>query len=122
MPPQISAKLGKLTDIDISKLKVDFNLDLKLDPAKELTKKWLGEKSSEFADYYQKNSEKFTQWVDERSKENKPADYFKDFFELTEEFGFVNECHTVSTDDGYDLSVFRLRDPRTPPDAPVVFM
>ena len=83
---------------------------------------WLGDKSSDFSKYYKENSVKFNRWVEERSNENKPDDYFKDFFELTGDFGFQNECHTVSTDDGYDLSIFRMKDPRTPPDAPVVFM
>jgi lysosomal acid lipase/cholesteryl ester hydrolase len=41
---------------------------------------------------------------------------------MASDYGFENECHTVTTGDDYMLNVFRIKDPRTPDDAPVVFL
>lgn len=62
------------------------------------------------------------EWVDKKYSQDRPADSFKNFFELAKEYGFTPECHQVVTEDGYMLNLFRLKDPRTPPNAPVAFM
>jgi hypothetical protein len=36
------------------------------------------------------------------------SDYFKTFKQVTESNGFAYECHTVQTDDGYILNMFRV--------------
>ena len=37
------------------------------------------------------------------------SDYFKTFKQVTESNGFAYECHTVQTDDGYILNMFRVQ-------------
>ena len=52
----------------------------------------------------------------------KHPDFFKSFFDLAIDQGFNTECHQVITDDDYILNLFRIKDPRTPKGAPVVFL
>ena len=49
-------------------------------------------------------------------------DFSKTFAEIVSENGFISEVHPVTTTDGYELNVFRIRSPTTKPGAPVVFM
>ena len=66
--------------------------------------------------------DKFGNWIDGKYREGKPTDYFKNLFEIANDYGFDNECHTVQTQDGYELNMFRIKDPRTPDNAPVIFL
>ena len=50
-----------------------------------------------------------------------PADYGKNFQQIAEENGFDYESHKVTTDDGYILNVFRIRQPGLAAGAPVAF-
>ena len=36
------------------------------------------------------------------------SDYYKSFKQLVESKGFAYECHTVQTEDGYILNMFRI--------------
>lgn len=65
-------------------------------------------------------------WISDSIKSwyrwGKHPDFFKTFFELSSDQELENECHTVTTDDGYILSLFRLKDSKTKKGAPVVFL
>ena len=39
-------------------------------------------------------------------------DYYKSFKQLVEQKGFAYECHTVQTEDGYILNMFRIQQRR----------
>lgn len=43
------------------------------------------------------------------------SDYFKSFKQLVEQNGLSYECHTVQTDDGYILNMFRIQRKRFGP-------
>ena len=49
-------------------------------------------------------------------------DFGKTFAEIVSENGFISEVHPVTTTDGYELNVFRIKSASTKPGAPVVFM
>jgi hypothetical protein len=66
--------------------------------------------------------DKFGNWIDGKYREGKPEDYFKNLFEMANDYGYQNECHSVLTQDGYMLNMFRIKDPRTPDNAPVIFL
>lgn len=40
------------------------------------------------------------------------SDYFKSFKQVVESNGFAYECHTVQTEDGYILNLFRIQQKR----------
>ena len=40
------------------------------------------------------------------------SDYFKSFKQVVESKGFGYECHTVQTEDGYVLNMFRIQQKR----------
>lgn len=52
----------------------------------------------------------------------KHPDYFKTIFELAMDQGLNHECHQVTTDDGYILNLFRIKNPDLSVNAPVIFM
>jgi hypothetical protein len=49
-------------------------------------------------------------------------DFDKTFAEIVSENGFISEVHPVTTSDGYELNVFRIKSASTKQGAPVVFM
>ena len=61
-------------------------------------------------------------WMNNKYRSGKHPDFFKNFFELSTDQGMSSECHSVVTDDGYILNLFRVRDSRTKEGAPVVFL
>jgi hypothetical protein len=62
------------------------------------------------------------EWISKKYLKGKHPDFFKSFFELTFDQGLNHECHSVTTEDGYILGLFRIRNPNTKEGAPVVFM
>eukprot|EP00355_Strombidium_rassoulzadegani_P007391 CAMPEP_0168618152 /NCGR_PEP_ID=MMETSP0449_2-20121227/5922_1 /TAXON_ID=1082188 /ORGANISM="Strombidium rassoulzadegani, Strain ras09" /LENGTH=396 /DNA_ID=CAMNT_0008659013 /DNA_START=769 /DNA_END=1956 /DNA_ORIENTATION=+ len=64
----------------------------------------------------------FDKWLDDKFREGKDPDYFKSFFELTEDVGLQGECHVAQTVDGYLLNIFRVKTENLMEGAPVVFM
>jgi hypothetical protein len=46
---------------------------------------------------------------------------FESFANIVSENGFIFESHPVTSDDGYKLSLFRIRSDNTSKTAPVVF-
>jgi len=57
----------------------------------------------------------------EVKKESFKDDMTKSFANIVSENGFIFESHPIITDDGYKLSLFRIRSDNTSNTAPVVF-
>ena len=49
-------------------------------------------------------------------------DFRYTFEDLADEYGYLHEQHEVTTDDGYILSLYRLKKKDTPEKAPAVFL
>lgn len=78
--------------------------------------------SRRFLGLYSKIKNKVSNWFDSKYMRSKHPDFFKSIFELSHDQGLDHECHHVTTEDGYILSLFRVKMPEVKPDAPVIFM
>ena len=57
-----------------------------------------------------------------QSLDEKPKDYYLTIDQIIANAGFIPEFHDVTTEDGYILTMVRVRAPDLKDDAPVVLM
>jgi lysosomal acid lipase/cholesteryl ester hydrolase len=58
----------------------------------------------------------------EKDRDGKHPDYFLTFQDLVEQKNLTFSSHSVETEDGCILSVYRVKHPNTPKGAPVIFL
>lgn len=57
-----------------------------------------------------------------QSLDDKPKDYYLSIDQIIKNAGFIPEFHDVTTEDGYILTMVRVKAQNLKKDAPVVFM